>query len=291
MPPDLLDEPECGRRLVVPGYAPVVETTFDRRFDDLELWRDVEVARRVEAVVADVQDLLAGVLAGAGCVTRSVDHVWHSLKDTFTMNLYVKKMYCKFRFGAELPWQRAAGPTAQWMRIGFGRRRGEYLSSAQSATGSLSYRNEGCCQRGDSRVGGVEVAMQIVEAVRQWWRVQSFLSKLEALGPAVMAEVARDNAVAEADLRRLASRKGADSSLLRRLLERLGADFDHLARSQASVGRDMAVVCAGCTMTRRCRSDLALQGAPMRHGRYCPNMATIKALRQDPRAISRQRGS
>ena len=133
--------------------------------------------------------------------------------------------------------------------------------------------------------------MQIVEAVRQWWRVQSFLSKLEALGPAVMAEVARDNAVAEADLRRLASRKGADSSLLRRLLERLGADFDHLARSQASVGRDMAVVCAGCTMTRRCRSDLALQGAPMRHGRYCPNMATIKALRQDPRAISRQRGS
>lgn len=128
--------------------------------------------------------------------------------------------------------------------------------------------------------------MQIVDAVRQWWRVQSFLNKLEALGPAAIAELARDNAVSEADLRRLVSRSDADSSLLRRLLERLGIDFEHLARSQSGVVRDMAVVCAGCTMTRRCRSDLSQQDAPLRHGRYCPNMATIRALRQGSRVIS-----
>ena len=128
--------------------------------------------------------------------------------------------------------------------------------------------------------------MQIVETVRQWWRVQSYLRKLEALGPAAMAELARDNAVPEADLRRLASRSGADSALLPRLLERLGIDAGQLARQQAGVMRDMATVCAGCAMTRRCRSDLSQQGAPLRHGRYCPNTETIRALRQGSRPIS-----
>lgn len=122
--------------------------------------------------------------------------------------------------------------------------------------------------------------MQIVESVRQWWRVQSFLRRLGALGQITVAELARDNAISEADFRRLASRSDVQSSLLRRLLQRLGMDFDKLARNQAGVVRDMAVVCSGCAMTRRCRRDLDWEGVPLRHGRYCPNMATIKALRQ-----------
>ncbi|MCA0417859.1 MAG: hypothetical protein LCH80_03950 [Proteobacteria bacterium] len=65
--------------------------------------------------------------------------------------------------------------------------------------------------------------MQIVEAVRQWWRIQSYLRKLEALGPAAMAELARDNAFPEADLRQLAPRRGTDAAPLPRLLERLGS--------------------------------------------------------------------
>ena len=128
--------------------------------------------------------------------------------------------------------------------------------------------------------------MQIVEAVRQWWRVQSYLKKLEALGPTAMAELARDNAIPEADLRQLVSRSDTDSALLPRLLVRLGIDPEQLARRQASVMRDMAIVCAGCAMTRRCRSDLSQQDAPLRHGRYCPNTETIKALRQGTRSIS-----
>lgn len=121
--------------------------------------------------------------------------------------------------------------------------------------------------------------MQIVETVRQWWRIQSYLRKLEALGPVMMAELARDNAIPEADLRQLASRSDADSALLPRLLTRLGIDPEELAHRQASVMRDMAIVCAGCAMRRRCRSDLSQQDTPLRHGRYCPNMETIKALR------------
>ncbi|MBN9451518.1 MAG: hypothetical protein J0I42_06155 [Bosea sp.] len=128
--------------------------------------------------------------------------------------------------------------------------------------------------------------MQIVEAVRRWWRVQSFLTTLEALGPAATAALARDNGVAEADLHRLASCSDTGSSLLRRLLQRLDIDFEQLARSQAGVVRDMAVICAGCAMTRRCRSDLAQQDAPLRHGRYCSNIGTIRALRQGSAATS-----
>ena len=124
--------------------------------------------------------------------------------------------------------------------------------------------------------------MQIVESVRQWWRVQSFLRNLGALGQVTVAQLARDNAISEADFRRLASRSDTESSLLRRLLQRVGIDFDKLARNRADVVRDMAVVCAGCAMTSRCRRDLAWEGVPLRHGRYCPNMATIKALRQTP---------
>ena len=93
--------------------------------------------------------------------------------------------------------------------------------------------------------------MQIVETVRQWWRVQSCLRKLEALGPAAMAELARDNAIPEADLRQLVSRSETDSALLPRLLKRLGIDPEQLAQRQASVLRDMTIVSAGCAMTRR----------------------------------------
>ncbi len=122
--------------------------------------------------------------------------------------------------------------------------------------------------------------MQIVETVRQWWRVQSYLRKLEALGPVARAELARDNAIPETDLRQLVSRRETDSALLPRLLKRLGIDPEQLARRQASLMRDMTIVCARCAMTRRCRSDLSQQDAPLRHARYCPNTETIRALRQ-----------
>lgn len=79
--------------------------------------------------------------------------------------------------------------------------------------------------------------MQIVETVRQWSLVQSYLRKLEALGPAAMAELARDNAIPEADLRQLAARSETDSALLPRLLKRLGIDPEQLAHRQASVLR------------------------------------------------------
>ena len=122
--------------------------------------------------------------------------------------------------------------------------------------------------------------MPIAEMVRQWWRDQSVLRAFAALDRTTVAELARDNAVSEADFRRLASRSRTQSALLRRLLQRVGIDPDVLARKQAGVMRDMTIVCAGCLMAHRCRRDLDRHEGPLPHGRYCPNAETIEALHQ-----------
>lgn len=120
--------------------------------------------------------------------------------------------------------------------------------------------------------------MHFAEALRQWWRDQSSLRAFRAVDPRIVAELARDNAVPEADLRRLAFRSRTESRLLRRLLQRVGIDPDALARRQAGVMRDMTTVCAGCLMVHRCRRDLDRHEGPLPHGRYCPNAETIEAL-------------
>lgn len=120
--------------------------------------------------------------------------------------------------------------------------------------------------------------MPIAEAVRQWWRGQSFRRAFASLDRTTVAELARDNAVPEADFRRLASRSRTEARSLRRLLQRAGIDPDVLARNQAGVMRDMTIVCAGCLMAHRCRRDLDRHEGPLPHGRYCPNAETIEAL-------------
>lgn len=117
-------------------------------------------------------------------------------------------------------------------------------------------------------------------SVRQWWRVLCSQREFAALERATIAELARDNAIPEAEFRRLGLRGDADPALLRRLLEREGIDPEKLARSAGSIMRDMAVVCSGCPMTRRCRHVLDHQGFTLSHESFCPNAETIAALRK-----------
>jgi hypothetical protein len=144
----------------------------------------------------------------------------------------------------------------------------------------LSCRNDSFRRSADIRAGIGEVAMPIAEAVRQWWRGQSIRREFEALDRTTVAALARDNAVPEADFRRLTSRSRTETTLLRRLLQRVGIDPDALARNQVGVMRDMTIVCAGCLVAHRCRRDLDRHEGPLPHGRYCPNAETIEALHQ-----------
>lgn len=121
--------------------------------------------------------------------------------------------------------------------------------------------------------------MHFAESVRHWWRSRSSLRELGELDQATIAELARDNAIPASDFQRLASHGSMNAALLHRLLRREGIAPERLAHNEAGIMRDMAVICSGCAMTRRCRRDLDHQELVSPHERYCPNAETIKALR------------
>ena len=67
--------------LLAPRQAPVVEPCLQRRFDDLEVGREVEVSRREQTVVADVEDIsLERRVSGQILLDPRQDWVLHGLE-------------------------------------------------------------------------------------------------------------------------------------------------------------------------------------------------------------------
>lgn len=123
--------------------------------------------------------------------------------------------------------------------------------------------------------------MHLLERAQHWWQRQSGLRQLDAVGGDALRDLARDVGVNEADLYNLVSRNASDAGLLPRLLASSGLDADRLSRHQPVVMRDMAIVCAGCTMTQRCRRELDREQALANYRQYCSNADTIGALRRE----------
>jgi len=121
--------------------------------------------------------------------------------------------------------------------------------------------------------------MRFAEPVRQWLRAHFSAREIDALDPAILGQLARDNALAEADFHDLATRQDTNAALLRRQLARAGIDREKLVQTAASVMRDMEIVCSGCSATRRCRRALDRQDAGLHSAQYCPNAHTIDTLR------------
>lgn len=120
--------------------------------------------------------------------------------------------------------------------------------------------------------------MHLSEFAHRWWQRHSSLRELDALGGDTLRELAEDVAVQEADLYNLVARKNASEGLLSRLLGTFGLDADELSRNLPAVMHDMAVVCSGCSMTRRCRRELNGEQAKLNYSRYCSNAGTILTL-------------
>lgn len=121
--------------------------------------------------------------------------------------------------------------------------------------------------------------MRFAEPARHWLRAQFLSREIDALDPETISQLARDNALAESDFRELATSPDTNAELLRQQLAQAGIDPDKLAHTQASVMRDMAVICSGCSVARRCRRTLNRQDAVLHYSQYCPNAHTIDALR------------
>lgn len=123
--------------------------------------------------------------------------------------------------------------------------------------------------------------MHLLELAQRWWQRRSGLRELDAVGRDALREMARDVAMNEVDLYNLVSRNASDAGLLPRLLAAVGLDADRLSLRQPVVMRDMAIVCAGCAMTQRCRRDLDREEAVANYRQYCGNADTIGALRRE----------
>ena len=121
--------------------------------------------------------------------------------------------------------------------------------------------------------------MRLAEPVRHWLRAQFSSRDIDALDPETIGQLARDNALAESDFRELARSQNTNVELLRTQLARAGIDPETLARTEASIMRDMEIICSGCSVTRLCRRALNRQDAAPHHAQYCPNAHTIDALR------------
>lgn len=127
--------------------------------------------------------------------------------------------------------------------------------------------------------------MRFAEPVRHWLRAQFSAREIDALDPATLRQLARDNGVPELNFYDLAARREAHAALLSRQLRRAGLDPEELARTHASVMRDMEIVCSGCAMTRRCRRGLDEPNAGLDGAGLCPNAHTIDALQAELRRL------
>jgi hypothetical protein len=94
--------------------------------------------------------------------------------------------------------------------------------------------------------------------VRRWCRRSSSLRELNALGSGDLRAMAQDIGLHDGVLYGLMSRRGVDEGLLQRQLRTIGLDPDRLSSTKRAVMRDMAIVCAGCPVARRCRRELDL---------------------------------
>ena len=79
-----------------------------------------------------------------------------------------------------------------------------------------------------------------------------------------------------------------DNNLLRAMVD-LGIDVDDLAMREASLLRDMRLICRSCNGRSRCRRDLATGDFTRRYRHYCPNATVLTLIADNQRRKSRSR--
>ena len=119
-----------------------------------------------------------------------------------------------------------------------------------------------------------------VRRLVHWWRDwigrRRTMADLACCGPAEVERVARDLALAKADLQILAGKWPTSVNLLSRRMTELG--LDQPGRVEGGVMRDLRRTCSLCSSKRRCRHDLVRNPSDSVWKGYCPNATTLSAL-------------
>lgn len=123
--------------------------------------------------------------------------------------------------------------------------------------------------------------MTILEGWKKWRSRQAAIREFNALDAAQRDELARDTAVAANMLAALSVQGPYRGDELRRLMAALTLDAARVKRTRPAVFRDMNVVCSECAVRRRCRNHLDDGTARQSYQAYCPNAATLGALRHE----------
>ena len=130
----------------------------------------------------------------------------------------------------------------------------------------------------------------------KWWRNwtarDTALTELGRCGGDEAAHIARDVGVSVCELQTLAGRWPDSRNLLERRMAASGLNVDQVAHSEPQVLRDLQRVCGQCDTGGRCERDLDGDEKNRAWRDYCPNVATLEALRKEDRdrRLMRRRG-
>jgi hypothetical protein len=127
----------------------------------------------------------------------------------------------------------------------------------------------------------------VLSSVATWWRNwrsrRRALDELEFCGDAEMAHIAHDVGVPPAELRILAAKWPDSSDLLSRRLESAGLEEKQIEATEPQALRDLERVCSQCDEQGRCQRDFNRDESGRGWRDYCPNVATLDALRSEER--------
>jgi len=123
--------------------------------------------------------------------------------------------------------------------------------------------------------------------ITRWWsnwtRRNANSRELDCCGESEVAHLAQDLGVSASELRTFAGRWPDSADLLGRRMKALGLDETQIRQTEPEVLRDLQRVCGQCAAEGRCEHDLHRDDKNGSWRDYCPNVATLDALRSEER--------
>ena len=122
----------------------------------------------------------------------------------------------------------------------------------------------------------------VLEQVFDWYRgarvVWAKVQDIDSLSPEEITWMARDVALAEAELLEVIRQPEGAAGLLHRRLKALKLDPEEIRRLSPLLLADLQRTCTCCRDKERCAAEMAEDPNPSGWETYCPNSGTLRTL-------------